>query len=260
MFDKVNIHIKNKTLCGAVMNRVLNSEVKKWLLKLPLPYIVEKKFIPTDYFRVLINPKLIEYVVQNIYKEFVDNPYSFVLEGDWDLYKGYLRGNTLENDRRVIYASMNQIFVEGIHFKECDQYYWMKERILERGHSYWCTSEDDLDKYFENLIKTYEGIKNEGYLSQEELAQKNPELIDKRRISKLDDEIKVYIDRTGNFLLGGGGTHRLLIADLCEIKEIPAIIAGVHKSWLDEVHRKHKSGAVSSIKKELNAKPSYHMS
>jgi len=71
--------------------------------------------------------------------------------------------------------SVQQLFVEKIDYKQTDQYLEMKKTI-EAGE-YWnckcysCESLEDIDHYFEELLKAYQSIKDQGFKTQRELGQ-----------------------------------------------------------------------------------------
>lgn len=123
--------------------------------------------------------------------------------------------------RAIVRDTVHQIFAEGRHYTESDQYRRMVS-VLESGSGAWnyrCESLDDIHAYFERLIATHEHMRTNGYLTQPELG------------GEAHDEVKVYIPSDGRLLIGNGGNHRLAMAHLLGINRVPAIIAGVHTHW-----------------------------
>jgi len=139
--------------------------------------------------------------------------------------------------------SVQQLFVEKIDYKQTDQYLEMK-KIIEVGE-YWncycysCESLEDIDHYFEELLKVYHSIKDQCFKSQKELGQLGY------------DEVKVMIDRSGNLLLGAGGKHRFAIAKLLKIQTIPVFVDSVHYFWAKECLLKYGGSFSNAIKQGI---------
>ena len=93
---------------------------------------------------------------------------------------------------------------------------------------YWCKSHEDVDEYFSRLIRAYESIKLAGYKSQSELVAASS-----GDVRKLSDEIRIFIGREGEFILGTGGTHRVLIAQMLGVERVSVRLVGVHERFLD---------------------------
>ena len=45
------------------------------------------------------------------------------------------------------------------------------------------------------------------------------------------NELRVSIDRDGNYMLQNSGSHRLAIAKLLKLKKIPVVVARIHYKW-----------------------------
>jgi len=134
---------------------------------------------------------------------------------------------------------VQKIFVEKIDYKQTDEYLKMK-KAMEAGevwNSRNCETLEDVDHYFEELLKTYQSIKDQGFKSQKELGQ-----------LLYYDDVKVLIDRSGNLLLGAGGNHRFAIAKLLKIKTIPVLVDSVHYIWAKECLLKYGGSFSNAIK------------
>jgi hypothetical protein len=138
----------------------------------------------------------------------------FVADGDWDLRAGPLR------HRLVI----RQLFIEGLAPQQTDEYAYLRQRIDAGNFAYThgCLSIEDLDRYFDELVHAFDTIKKEGYRTQRELGNDG------------SDEIRICIDRNGEPIIFGGGTHRLSIAMILGIERVPVLVKRVHAAWVGE--------------------------
>jgi len=151
----------------------------------------------------------------------------FILNGDWDLYS--LPIEPLLKRYSVPYASMWQIFKDGVPYKKCDEYIQKKHEIETRGlSSRNLRNINELDLYFEALLKLKSDIENVGYKTS----------INLRKLKH--DEIGVFIDRNGRFIKPAdkfGGTHRFAVARIIGLSHIPVRIAGVHPEFASVLHK-----------------------
>lgn len=153
---------------------------------------------------------------------------SFIEGGDWDI-----RGvGPISSLREVLYTTVQDIFINDKSYKETAQYKLMKETVdlYQQGESvnipYYCKTYRDIDEYFLRLERTYESMKREGYKKQSEIKKESP-----GDVVKPNDEIIVVIDRNGNPVLGFGGTHRTLIAQILGLKKIYVRIDAIHQIY-----------------------------
>jgi 2-polyprenyl-3-methyl-5-hydroxy-6-metoxy-1,4-benzoquinol methylase len=100
-----------------------------------------------------------------------------------------------------------------------------------------CSTEKDLKERVNNLDRMFESIKENGFTTSPD------EMIDvysyKDNLSKQSlknheflDYILIDVSRTGEPLFVDGG-HRLMMAKMLEIKEVPVIVRIRHKEWAD---------------------------
>ncbi|SES06349.1 hypothetical protein [Salisediminibacterium halotolerans] len=128
-----------------------------------------------------------------------------------------------------------------------------KERFVEDGD--WDQHKAKIFPYIyneknlrtERYLKVYDRIKKYGYLSQKQLNAK-PVYHDFKEV----DEIKVVIDRHGNFLkVVDCGKHRLAAARTLNIREIPVFIQGIHYEWAIKCLNKHATDPIEAINLEI---------
>ena len=133
-----------------------------------------------------------------------------------------------DNPRSCVHNTVRDLFIEGKDFKETSQYSRMMQALSNGVTLYDCQTEQDVTRYFEHLEQAYQSIKSEGYKSQVELG-KSPR-----------DEIRIHITEDGSICLGSNGNHRIRIAELLDIKEIPCNIYGVNINWLISLSQQSK--------------------
>lgn len=63
-------------------------------------------------------------------------------------------------------------------------------------------------------------MRKHGYLTQPQLG------------GPASDEVQLYVTREGRFCKKGGGNHRILMAEVLEMRQIPVSVAGVHPLWV----------------------------
>jgi hypothetical protein len=182
-----------------------------------------------------------------------------VLGGDWDrLEKKF--------DSLDIYLAVKQVCQEGKDWVDTVFY----ERILadlKDGHiHYGCHDESDLIKHCKRIEELYYTIRQDGYKTQQELLHEG-KVLDRMAA---EEEVAVSIGRFGD-LLFSDGAHRLAIAKLLAVHEIPVKIAVRHTDWIkfrNELLLYGRDNAISGSKKpyqpvthpDLSDLPATHVS
>jgi len=117
---------------------------------------------------------------------------------------------------------MNELFVKKLPIQETTTYKELFAELKKNGFTRFprTHSLEEINAYFERVQKVYESMKSEGYKTSDELGL--PRM----------NEIHVRITRKGEFVKAGEGTHRLAMAKLLGIKEIPVVVDLVHSSLM----------------------------
>lgn len=166
------------------------------------------------YERRVVDPAAIEtYWEGNLYY-FNLEAYGEIVTGDWDQ-------QTAEIATHRKFRSIRQHFEEGVPWEETPIYQFLERHIETEGPIDGVASQADLDERYERLDETYHAIKQQGYRSQRELQ------------GDRFDEICVSIGRDGEVIFNASGWHRLSIAKVLGIDEIPVSVLLRHKEWQD---------------------------
>ncbi|MBN2735008.1 MAG: hypothetical protein JXQ82_09160 [Methanomicrobiaceae archaeon] len=249
--------LRNLLFCCYVFSLMFGSGFNAQKKLLPRPDL-SIDFAYHSFYMTRVRPKAIKNSLnQGWWDEGVTNLHRFVLDGDWDICCTPLRDTSKKNLRQTTIVTINQLFVDKIDYKKCDQYLEMRELIEKGEPAYWCKSIKDIDEYFNILYSLYDSLKNNQYRTQEELKASDLTKVDKRQHNSID-EIRISVGREGDLILGMGGTHRVLIADLLDFEAVPVIIEGVHIEWARKCCEKHGADIISSVILELEHKLHVH--
>lgn len=158
-----------------------------------------------------------------------DDPWRLgrVLDGDWDEPEGWFEETT-------VYRSLEARFLEGADWEETELYAEYRDR-LERGDPYWrCPTETELEAYFREIDALYEAVAEDGYRSQRELLASDdaaPRNENTDAVHPAVQEVGVNVYRDGELVKKGAGFHRLAIAKLLDVDEIPVTVRVRHTDW-----------------------------
>ena len=136
----------------------------------------------------------------------------------------------LRIDRWGFYSSLKSSLQEGIPYQETEYFQYMLDH-----------SDRDREWFLDDYRRTkriYESIQNQGYKSQADLSS--------LPIRPGYDEIRVSIDAHGQIDFFGGGRHRLVIAKLLDLEEVPVRVVVRHPQW-QELRKEIASGAPTTV-------------
>lgn len=146
---------------------------------------------------------------------------TFVASGDWD------QDLTKITDD-IVYRSFHRRFIDGEDWTQTGYVEFLSDSVSQHGNR---TTSEALERC-QRMDDLYEYIEEHGYKSQREL-ERNGDLI-----KDLTDfvrppayrEVEVNITRDGTFVWHAG-IHRLVIAQLLDINEIPVRVHIRHEKW-----------------------------
>lgn len=160
----------------------------------------------------------------------------FIKSGDWDLCKKKIFPDFYNENMK--FRSVFQVFRDGVPVEECDSLKnctdsYKRARLLRK---------------FNRYKAMYSNFVSGGYKTQEELGRKK-----RFRHFMEIDEIKVVIDRDGQFLkVEESGKHRLALAMIANVKKIPVFVVGVHEDYALNAYKKHGEHLLDAINKEFS--------
>ncbi len=170
-------------------------------------------YIPTNLINVVdfknkLNKRYINFFGIKIRKA------GLIINGTWD--QESLGGG--RSSYEIILSSFKQRFIENKEWQETQYYKFLEKRNQKNFQKY-------KNIVFNKYDSLYNDIKNNGYKSQKEIK------------GKIINEIQVAISRNGKVLFIDG-RHRLVIAKILDIKDVPVIVNVWHKEYIDWIKNK----------------------
>lgn len=168
---------------------------------------------------------------------------GLIAGGDWDRDVDRFGERTIwAGDTDTIYRSFVERFENGRDWEDVP-FVRKALRELERDSDWdWhgCESREEVLERCRRMDRLFRDIEENGYRSKRELLQaaecgpkRNPELF-----RFLYDEVVVNVGRDGR-LLFVGGHHRLSIAKILDVPEIPVRLFVRHRGWQELRDRVH---------------------
>ncbi len=139
---------------------------------------------------------------------------GWVIDGDWDL-------ECRRFDEQPLPKSIHSRFINGSS--------WEDTPLAENYEN-----KVDFEKECQKIEELYRSISEHGFKTQTELTQRSEQDTFERAnatISPFTNEITVDIGRNGEILWNMLGKHRLSIAQVLNINEVPALVFTRHKKW-----------------------------
>ncbi len=201
---------------------LLFKEIEKEVYKLHLKF--SNKIIEKPLDTVIVPVNLINMRIgtqQSKIKSITNKNISImgvILDGNWDLKKKNIEEISL-------FSALKERFIEGKEWEETVYYdlfskYKGTDNGIIKGSVTW---EDLKINHLKRWDDLYLDIKKNGYKSQDIIGKNN------------QSEIIVCISRNGEILHGGNGNHRIVIAKLLNLTEVPVNVRAWHKEYIDSV-------------------------
>lgn len=204
---------------------------------------------PLPYEIVLCNPQDINHLVVPRFEKYVSPFGTHVIGGGWDqvqdrnikLTSSYTKDPIRNQDNRFLvhfdnysfYQSVEDHFTEGVKWENTEFYKWaiewIKDSNVPKAH-YYGTPKKIRNRLY-GLDKLYNHMQKNGYLTQKELRKiGNAPLRRVHNYRPEHHEVMVDITRSGTIALEEG-RHRLAIAKILNLEEIPVRVFVRHRKW-----------------------------
>ncbi|WP_331234054.1 ParB N-terminal domain-containing protein [Natronorarus salvus] len=214
----------------------------------------EYKTILTSDYDAPLNPYKIEWVDPDDINEFTRRNVrpvqscGLIKNGNWDRRDDYVYSegygkrywhnrarNGIYFEDSLFYQALKNHFDHGIDWKETE-YFQAASKAFEIGEkiSNGYTSEQELLLDFKRTDELYHEIKNNGYKTRADVNKWHDYDRGVMTFKKLKkSEITVDIGRNGKLLFASSGKHRLAIAKILGLDEIPVIFICRHRNWMN---------------------------
>lgn len=150
-------------------------------------------------------------------------------------------------DESIIHRSIERHFDDGVPWRETVFVQGLVD-WLNRHERVWhgCETDREILDRCRQIDELYESIRRRGYVRQHEFARREQPTTG--FLETLANEIVVDIARDGEFLFVSG-RHRLSIAKILGLNEIPVAVLVRHRKWMED--RDSRSGTEESDHPDL---------
>jgi len=198
---------------NSIINLETSNSVKNWanVSKIKYPDLV---YINPKQLKTILKLSAFDSFIRT--RLFSKHAKPQILDGNWD---------EIINDKFEeidVFRAMNDHFVNSVEWTKTDFYDRVINEINNGRIKWGCkTPEEFLKRLEEELTNLYNNISTNGFKTQKELES-----------LKLSDEIRVAIDRKGKMIFMDG-RHRLAIAKILKLEQIPIKIILRHAKWIE---------------------------
>ncbi len=167
-------------------------------------------------------PREVQYVDPNQIKHYDRHRYFssiyYVQAGDWDLQK-------VPIEEKLQQRFIKELIQEGKDVKALTCLSEYIEKIA-KGTTSPEQAVTIIEDKAEKCRQLHKKMQKSGCLTQKELGKSSW-----NRFNTWYDEIRVSIDRNGEYILNGSGNHRLAIAQLLKLKRVPVVVIRMHYQY-----------------------------
>ena len=202
-----------------------------------LPRLIESDLhTDADFFKLIyVDPEEITRCSERSFEKYAN--VGKIQSGDWDL-------NTEAYREAPFYDGIDAAFHESLELRFREELSWSKipfvqevAKQIDSGSRCWgVETRSQLNKKCNKVDEIYKSIRDEGYLTHQELLRRGSSfsasllflLLTRTALTR--DEIVVDISRTGE-LLFYDGKHRLSIAKILGVNTVPVRVGVRHPRW-----------------------------
>lgn len=182
---------------------------------------------------VYVDPEEIRYstIPRGVFPSRGDEAFVGELGGVWDRCRTDLEDT-------VLYRSLEERFENGADWEETEMYRlacWAFEHDISVYDS---ESESELQEYCRSIDALFESIRENGYLACEatvtardthgDISADGEVVVDEYVVP---DEPRVGCSRHGEYIRLSGGKHRIALARLLGVEEIPVVVLVEHEKY-----------------------------
>lgn len=167
---------------------------------------------------------------------------TYILDGKWDQNVAELdsfypneqveRPKLIPFDKWSFYTGSKEHFVCGIPWEETDMYNFFRHK---------CSTKREVEECLEDFEYVYEKVQAQGYKTQRELLTNNSVDSYESRSLPGHDEVCVAIGRDGGIYHTRKGNHRMVVAKVLGLNEMPVRVLLRHKQWQKKRHELYKN-------------------
>ncbi len=195
---------------------------------------------PRPYELLWVDPDAIEYCTLPSLMAQCDlsRHGSHVVAGDWDrrpIHDGVWYTRAFDPPVRALfedhalYRSMVAHFEADVPWSETDWYRWVREHPDRLGQY---PDVETMERRLAGVEALYESVARHGYRTQRQLAAHGGAPLGRKSFPcPQHHEVDVNISRDGTLLFNYNGRHRLAVAKLLGIDQIPVRVFARHERW-----------------------------
>ena len=211
-------HIWNRT---PYLLHLIDSKISELFFKYNLyPSFIKNKglrYFPREI--VYINPNKIKYYDS----ERLFSSIYFIQDGDWDK-------KVIKIEEKPQYRVVNELINKQIPIRQLTDFEYTVNKYLEKKNIGKNQAIDLAVKKYQSILNLIKTMKRDGYKTQEDLGK-----LPHNKFNTWYDEIRVSINRNGEYLLNGSGNHRLFISQQIGIEKVPIVIIRNHYQFINHI-------------------------